>query len=111
MRPAAVTKRARIAVATDPFILRTGLHQCLSRDSRLESVLLPRGKSRDENLALSHEVDAVIVSEPMEVPDTLVVTYSPTGNTLELSRHGKKRTVPYRGIRSFVELLLAEIRA
>ncbi len=105
------TRRARIGVATDPFLLRTGLHQFLSRDPRLEAVLLSPGDGRHVSLPEPHDLDAVIVSEAVEVPNTLVVAYSQTGNTVEVSRHGKTRTFPYMGINSLVELLLAEIRA
>jgi hypothetical protein len=98
--------RPRVAIGVEPFMVRSAIHTVLSRDPRIESVLLPQ--EPDVRLQAHRvEVDALVVSHEVVRPDTLVIALSPAG-TVEVTDGGEIRRVPYEGISALVDLVLDE---
>jgi hypothetical protein len=95
--------RPRIGIGVDPYMAASAIHAALSRDPRLEAILLPR--ARDARTA---DVDAVIVSRHVLRPDTLVVQLSPSGSVDVLSG-SKWRSVVYTGMEHLADLVLSQL--
>jgi hypothetical protein len=77
-------RRRSVALAVDPFLLRSALHSGLAADPRLEVLLCP---SSDDPLEFAHRMGAqvLLTSKPVKVADVRVVVLDSAGVTLTLA--------------------------
>jgi hypothetical protein len=98
-----VAARPRIALGVEPYILRSALYRHLAGTGTFDLRLLGPDEIPDE--AIWDGMDAVVVSEAVDLPGARVIVVSPTTETVEV-REGQDRTVlPYRGIGWLAALL------
>lgn len=98
--------RPRVAIGVEPFMVRSAIHKVLSRDPRIESILLPQ--EPDVRLQVRQaDVDAVVVSHQLVRPDAIVIALSPAG-TVDVTEGAAMRRVPYEGIGALADLIIDE---
>lgn len=99
--------RPRVGIGVDPFMAASAIHAALSRDSRVEAILLPSGRA-GRIQARTADLDAVIVSRQVLRPDALVVQLSPSGS-VEILAGSTWRSVVYTGMENLVDLMLTQL--
>ena len=99
------SRRMRVEVGVDPYVLRTAVHAVLSLDSRFDAILLP---DTDDLAREAEAADAVLllVSRPVEGSKVRVARLSESFQTLEVTEAGSRLgTIPFEGLPSLAELL------
>ncbi len=99
------SRRIRVAVGVDPFVLRTAVHAVLALDSRFHAILLP---DTDDLAREAEAADAVLllVSRPVEGSKVQVARVSEGLQVLEVADAGDLlRTIPFEDLPSLAELL------
>ncbi len=99
------SRRMRVAVGVDPYVLRTAVHAVLALDSRFDAILLP---DTDDLMSEAEAADAVLllVSRPVEGSKVRVARLSEGLQVLEVAEAGDRlRTIPFEGLPSLAELL------
>lgn len=99
-------RKPRVGVGLEPFMLRSAVAHHLSRSGGFQVSLLDpleRGEWP--------QPDAVIVSAPVDLPDSVVIVVSPSTDLLEVHSRGRTRSVPYRGLSGLTSLILDELPA
>ena len=88
----------------EPYLLRSAMHAALSRDPRIDAVLMPQ--EPDVRLQARHaDVDALIVSHRVVRSDAVVIHVSAAGTVAVLSGPTISQ-LPYEGIESLADLAL-----
>ncbi len=90
-------------------MLRSALYRHLSRSGAFELRLLgPEEIGGDQTWA---DVDAVVVSEVVELPGVRVIVVSDVTQSVEVLEGGSSRVLPYLGLRGLEALLSDELPA
>lgn len=95
-----------VGVGLEPFMLRSAVAHHLARSEGFRVRLLDpfeRGQWP--------EPDAVIVSTPVDLPDSVVIVVSASTDSLQIHSRGRTRSVPYRGLSGLTSLILDELPA
>ena len=66
----------RVEGAVEPYLLRSALYRLLADDARFEATLCPRGVDPSDH-ARATRASIVVVSGPVDLPGTCVVTLCP----------------------------------
>lgn len=84
----------KVAVAVDPFLLRTALHRTLAADKRFNAYQCPPGK---DPLACAADVGAqmLMVSKPLHSSRLCVVVVSPLDRAIHITSRGNRRRLAY----------------
>jgi hypothetical protein len=108
-RVGSVTTKRRVGLGVEPFMLRSALYRHLSRSGEFELRLLGPDESGPDQAWSG--VDAVVVSEVVEVPGARVIVVSDATQSVEIHEGGRSRVVPYRGLAWLASLLTGELSA
>lgn len=100
-------RKPRVGVGLEPFILRSALRRHLARAGF--EVFYPRGDDVSDGASWPR-ADAVIVSNPVDLPEALVMVVSSDTETVEVRRGTRARREPYRGLEWLASLLSRELR-
>ncbi|MBI4260858.1 MAG: hypothetical protein HY658_09870 [Actinobacteria bacterium] len=98
----------RVAVAMRPHLSGSAVHAFLSLDPRFDAVLVPSGVDPAE-AASRLGADALIASEPVELPGAVVAVLDGSPLSVELHRDGRRRHRPYLGLEALAETLAFEL--
>lgn len=87
---------AGVAIAVEPFLLRSLLHATLTRDGRVDSHLCPLAA---DPVTWATEIGArmLVVSKPVRCSDLCVVLLSSAGETILVSYEGACQRFAYAG--------------
>jgi len=97
-----------VAVAVDPFLLRSALHAVLAADPRFEVALCPAAVD-PAACAETAGAQVLLTSEPVDAVHVCVVTLSITSEALQLTVDGERREVSGTSWASLCDWLAEEL--